>query len=251
MTPGLLGNLVPFAHSVHSPLSYHGSLLHEEASVCFSATANFVGSGVLGTIGVAILAEVKHRRELLFASMPCLFALHQFTEGIVWLGLDHRLGPAFAHDAGIVYVVYAQALLPFLLPLSVYLIEPTRLRRRRMLVFLALGVLLGLYILWGLIAYPLEVSAQARGIVYLNAIATTTTVAVLYVIATCGALFFSGFSTLVLLGGVNLAGLLAVMLVRRYEFTSLWCAYAAVVSVIIYFFFRQSRAVRPAQYTAF
>jgi hypothetical protein len=50
------------------------------------------------------------------------------------------------------------------------------------------------------------------------------------------------------LGGLNLVGLLIVMLVRRYEFTSLWCAYAAVVSVIIYFFFRRSRAHRPANY---
>ena len=56
-----------------------------------SATANFVGSAVLGTIGVATLKEVKHRRELLFAAMPCLFAVHQFTEGFVWLGVDQRL----------------------------------------------------------------------------------------------------------------------------------------------------------------
>ena len=73
-------------------------------------------------------------------------------------------------------------------------------------------------------------------------------VAVLYVTATCGALFFSGFRALVVLGGLNLVGLLIVMLVRRYEFTSLWCAYAAVVSVVIYFFFRRSRAGRPANY---
>jgi hypothetical protein len=73
-------------------------------------------------------------------------------------------------------------------------------------------------------------------------------VAVLYVTATCGALFFSGFRTLVLLGFLNLIGLLTVMVLKRYEFTSLWCAYAAVVSVIIYYFFRQSRADRPANY---
>ena len=41
-----------------------------EAFVCFSASANFVGSAVLGAIGVATLTEVKHRRELLFAAMP-------------------------------------------------------------------------------------------------------------------------------------------------------------------------------------
>ena len=45
--------------------------------MCFSATANFVGCAVLGTIGVATLVEVKQRRELLLAAVPCLFALHQ------------------------------------------------------------------------------------------------------------------------------------------------------------------------------
>src|SRR5580698_11004523 len=215
--------------------------------MCFSATANFAGSAVLGTIGVATLAEVRQRREVLLAAMPCLFALHQFTEGFVWLGLDRGL-PVLAHDAGAAYVLYAQGLLPVLLPLSIFLIEPTRGKQRQMFGFLCLGVLLALYILWGLIAYPLQVSAQAHGIVYQNVIVITTPVAVLYVIATCGALFFSGFRSLVLLGALNVAGLLVVMLVRRYEFTSIWCAYAAVVSIVIYFFFRRSREDRPAHY---
>jgi hypothetical protein len=217
--------------------------------VCFSASANFVGSTVLGAIGVATLTEVKHRRELLFAAMPCLFALHQFTEGFVWLALDHKLAPVVAHDAGAAFVLYAQGLLPFLLPLSVFLIEPTRDRRRRMLGFTILGCGLAVYLLWGLIAYPLQVSAGDNGVVYLNRISTTTLVAVLYVIATCGALFFSGFRLLVLLAWLNLVGLLTVMVVRRLEFTSLWCAYAAVVSVVIYFFFRRSRHKRPAKYS--
>jgi hypothetical protein len=54
--------------------------------MCFSATANFVGSAALGTVGVVTLTKAKHRRELLFASLPALFALHQFLEGFVWLG---------------------------------------------------------------------------------------------------------------------------------------------------------------------
>jgi hypothetical protein len=141
-----------------------------EGFVCFSASANFVGSTVLGAIGVATLTEVKHRRELLFAAMPCLFALHQFTEGFVWLGLNHKLPPIVAHDAGAAF-------------------------------------------------------------------------------ATCGALFFSGFRLLVLLAWLNLVGLLIVMVVRRLEFTSIWCAYAAVVSVVIYFFFRRSSPERPAKYS--
>jgi len=216
--------------------------------MCFSATANFVGFGVLGAIGVAALLEVKQRRELLLAAVPSLFALHQGIEGFVWLGLEHRLPAIVAHDAAAAYVLYAQGILPFLLPLSLLLIEPTLKRRRRMLGFVILGGLLGLYILWGLIAYPMQVSMGMNGIVYLNQISTTTAVAVLYVIATCGALFFSGFRALVVFAWVNLFGLLVVMAVRRLEFTSIWCFYAAVVSVILYFFFRKTRTVRPFDY---
>ncbi|HEX3818268.1 MAG TPA: DUF6629 family protein [Chthoniobacterales bacterium] len=216
--------------------------------MCFSATANFVGSGVLGAIGVATLCEVKHRRELLFAAVPTLFALHQFTEGFVWLGLDGILPAPAARDAGAAFVLYAQGLLPFLLPLSVLLIEPTRERRRRMLWFAILGAGLALFILWGLIVAPLQVFLKAHSIVYLNAYTTSVAVAVLYVIATCGALLFSGYTYLVVLGVLNVVGLVAVMLWKAYAFTSLWCAYAAVISVIIYFFFRHTREQRPESY---
>ena len=113
-----------------------------------------------------------------------------------------------------------------------------------MLGFVILGGVLALYLLWGLIAYPLAVSEQEHSILYVNVITNTDLVAVLYVVATCGALFFSGFRDLVLLGWANLAGLLIVMAVKRYAFTSVWCAYAAAVSVIIYFFFRRSRVER-------
>jgi hypothetical protein len=50
--------------------------------------SKLVGSVALGALGIATLTHVKHRRELLFASMPALFAAHQFIEGFVWLGLD-------------------------------------------------------------------------------------------------------------------------------------------------------------------
>ena len=218
-----------------------------EGCMCFSATADFTGSVVLGAIGVATLAEVKQPREVLLAAMPCLFAVHEFIEGFVWLGLDGTMSAQVAHNMGAAYVLYAQGLLPFLLPLAVYMIEPTSRQRRRMLAFVILGGLLAVYLLWGLIAYPLAISMQAHSILYDNVITTTTLVAVLYVIATCGSRFFSGYRPLVELAWANLVGLLVVMLVKRYAFTSVWCAYAAVVSVIIYFFFRRTRSRRLAR----
>ncbi len=107
--------------------------------MCFSATANFVGSGVLGAVGAVTLTRVKHRRELLFAALPILFAIHQFIEGFVWLGLDGILSATVAHDMGAAFMLYAQGLLPFLMPLSVFLFEPNTKSRKRMLPFLVIG----------------------------------------------------------------------------------------------------------------
>ncbi len=216
--------------------------------MCFSATANFVGSGVLAAAGAVTLTKVKHRREVLFAALPLLFAIHQFTEGFVWLGLDGILSPAVAHNMGAAFMLYAQGLLPWLLPLSVMLFEPTRQARRRMLPFVVLGGATTLYILWALTAFPLQLYVKGNSIVYINQATNNTTVAVLYVIATCGSLFFSKLRMMVVFGAANLAILLVVMEIKRYAFTSLWCAYAAVASAIILACFWTSSEERPFVY---
>ena len=216
--------------------------------MCFSAAANFVGSGVLGTLGILTLTKVKHRRELLFAALPTLFAVHQFMEGFVWLGLDGNLSATVAHDMGAAFVLYAQGLLPFLLPLSVLLFEPDVRSRRRMLPFLIVGTATALYILWALTAYSTQVFIRGNSIVYINQGTNNTTVAVLYVIATCVSLFFSKVKDMVLFGAANLVILLAVLAVKRYAFTSLWCAYAAVASVIVLAYFWKSGEDRPFRY---
>jgi len=216
--------------------------------MCFSATANFVGSAVLGAVGGVTLTRVKHRRELLFATLPALFAIHQFTEGFVWLGLDGILSPAVAHDMGAAFMLYAQGLLPFLLPLSVWLFEPTTANRQRMLPFVVLGGGTTLYILWALTAFPLQLFVRGSSIVYINQATNNTAVGILYVIATCGSLFFSKIRMMVVFGAANLAILLVVMGVKRYAFTSLWCAYAAVASVIILAYFWRSHGERPFHY---
>lgn len=216
--------------------------------MCFSATANFVGSTALGAVGVVTLTKVKHRRELLFASLPILFAIHQFIEGFVWLGLDGLLSPQVAHNMGAAFMLYAQGLLPFLLPLSVLLFEPDGKGRRRMLPFLVLGLGLTLYILWALTAYPLELYVKNNSIVYINQATNNTVMAVLYVIATCGSLFFSEIRMMVIFGAANLMILLAVMAFKRYAFTSLWCAYAAVASLIILAYFWRTHRNRPLLY---
>lgn len=217
-------------------------------NVCFSAAASFTGSGVLATLGVITLTKVKHRRELLFASLPVLFAIHQFIEGFVWLGLDGILSPAVTHDMGAAFMLYAQGLLPFLLPLSVLLFEPDAGSRRRMLPFVVIGGATTLYMLWALTAYSLQVFLKGDSIVYINPATNYTAVAVAYVVATCGSLFFSKVRDMIVFGAANMVILLAVMAVKRYAFTSVWCTYAAAASVIILVYFWRSSRHRPFLY---
>ncbi len=207
-----------------------------------------MGSGVLGAIGILTLTKVKHRRELLFASLPTLFAVHQFIEGFVWLGLDGTLSWSVAHTMGAAYMLYAQGLLPFLLPLSVLLFESDLRSRRRMLPFLLLGGGTTLYILWALTAFPFQVYVRQHSIVYSNQGTSSMLLAVLYVVSTCGSLFFSKVRDMVIFGAVNLVILLIVMAVKQYAFTSVWCAYAAVASVIVMAYFWTSFKHRPFSY---
>ncbi len=225
-----------------------GYVLGYDHRMCFSAAANFVGSFGLGAVGAVTLTRVKHPRELLFAGLPTLFAVHQFIEGFVWLGLDGRLSPAVTHWAGEAFMLYAQGLLPLLMPLSVWLFEPNSGSRRRMLPFVLIGGAMSVYMLLALWRFPLQIWVQQNSIVYVNQGTQYTSLAILYIVVTCGSLFFSRVKDMVLFGGANLAILIVVMLIKRYAFTSLWCAYAAAASIIILAYFWKSQWVRPLRY---
>jgi hypothetical protein len=134
------------------------------------------------------------------------------------------------------------------MPLSILLFEPTLRSRRRMLPFLALGTGTALCMLWALIAYPIQIRVLNHSIVYVNDGTNHTSVAVLYIIATCGSLFFSRIRDMVAFGAANLVILLTVMAVKRYAFTSLWCAYAAAASIIILAYFWRTKLERPFPY---
>jgi hypothetical protein len=149
---------------------------------------------------------------------------------------------------GAAFMLYAQGLLPLLLPLSVFLFEAHPKSRRLMLPFVVLGAATTLYILWALTAFPTEVYVRNNSIVYINQATNNIWVAIFYVIATCGPLFFSKIRMMVIFGTANLVILLTVMEVRRYAFTSLWCAYAAIASIIILAYFWKSMEERPFKY---
>ena len=208
--------------------------------MCFSASASFTGSAVIAGVGIATLLQVRDRNAWLLAAIPMLFALHQMLEGLVWLGIDGRLPLPWPHLAGQLYALYAQGLLPMIMPLAVWCWIPAH-ERRRILPFLLAGIGLSLYSLWALATLPTDVGQCGHSITYHNSRTREMLVALVYIVVTCGALLASCRRWLVIMGLANLVGLSIVALWRMWAFTSVWCFYAAMISVMVYWHFRRAR----------
>jgi len=207
----------------------------------FFIVANFTLAGMLLVIGVMTLKKVSHPAELAFASLPLLFGLHQFIQGFVWLGLYHMVSPRTLHIASMLFIFYAQAILPFLVPLAIWLLEPRGPRRQAIAALLVVGGLLMAYVVWGLLRQPTQVFVSHYSLVYFNPHTRHLWVALIYILTTCGSLILSKSVSIQLFGLLNLLGLLLVYLIAQYSFTALWCLYAALVSVILYLHFIERR----------
>ena len=71
-----------------------------------------MAAGGIASISVATLRHVDHPRAALFDATPLVFALHQFTEAFVWLGLDGQIGRLALEHAVFLFILYAQVILP-------------------------------------------------------------------------------------------------------------------------------------------
>jgi hypothetical protein len=214
--------------------------------MCFSAEADFVGAAVAGAIGVATLREPHEARELPLALLPLGFALHQVAEGVVWLDLEGTAPKSVGNVALYAYLVYAWALLPLLVPLSVMLAEPLRARRRWIGWLLALGTIAGTYLMWSMTQGNVTARIVDHAIEYGGAGSDADVVTVLYVVATCGAFLLSSQRRIVIFGIFNLFAVLVLVWVRAEALTSLWCAWAAIVSLFIYLHFADRRRAAEA-----
>jgi hypothetical protein len=215
--------------------------------MCFSAEADFVGGAVIGLVGVATLSEVRTKRELPLAVLPLAFAVHQISEGFVWLGLEGKISKAASDFALHSYVLYAWALLPLLAPLAIFLVEPLRRRRRAMAPLVAMGMGVAVYLLVtineaAVSARIVEHTIRYEGVGQHGDVAT-----VLYVVATCGTFLLSSHRRIVVFGVVNLLAVVAIAWYQAAALTSLWCAWAAIASILFYLHFAD---VRRAELTA-
>lgn len=208
----------------------HGTI----SRMCFSMTADLVAGTALVPVAAASLAQVRHRRELMFALMPALFSAHQLLEVAVWAGLEGdaaRVSPGVAEAAMRAYLFIAWPLLPTYMPLAVLLID----ERRRAVIrpFLALGLIVSAYLGFVVLANPVQVIRHDHGLEYLTVVSHPLLWAVLYIVAVIAPLLISSYRSIVAFGVLNLVALILVAVFYMKSFASLWCFFAAGGSVLI------------------
>ena len=207
----------------------------------YFAILNFTLSGAIGFIGILTLRQSSTSNEVLFAALPLLFALHQFTEGFVWLGVGGYIEARALELASGIFIYYAQGLLPFIVPLSIYLIEKDSKRKKLLAILSTLGLFLAIYTMYGFYQSPSSVEVVNNTLYYSHPWTENIYDASIYILTTCGSLMLSTSISVQIFGLLNFIGLVIIFLLRPYGFTSLWCFYAAVISTLLYFYFSERR----------
>jgi hypothetical protein len=204
--------------------------------VCFSAEADLVAAAVVGAIGIDAMHHVRRRSQLPLASLPLVFAVHQFIEVFVWWGLnDSHTGVRSTipvHTAAFVYLTIAFGLLPVLVPFAVAALEPSS-TRARLTFFVIAGAAVSGSLMTFVARGPVTASIENHHIAYDAGIGQGGLVVVGYVVATCGALLGSRYSYIRRFGIVNAVVVPVLYAVDRGALVSLWCLWAALTSAAI------------------
>ena len=107
-------------------------------------------------------------------------------------------------------------------------------RKRAFLAFEAAGAAVGLYLLYFLVTSPVVAEVIGMHIVYNSPHFYIVPVMVLYLSATCVSCFFSSHRFVKLFGGLALVSFVVAYLIHVLALVSIWCFFAAILSLLIY-----------------
>ncbi len=207
--------------------------------MCFSATASFTAAATLSVLGVATLTQICSRRELLLGSFPLLFAIQQFSEGLVWLTKDYTSLHSINSLVTYSFLLFATGLWPMLCPLSVYFLEGNILRKKTILGMVVVGMVLGLYLFGSVVTQGVSSEYFSGNLLYdLNFIPFYEINKYLYLLVTSVPFIIARDRLLKLFGVLAILSFGLSDLFYKVTFVSVWCFFAAVLSAGLYFIFR-------------
>jgi hypothetical protein len=206
--------------------------------MCWSATADLAAGSAICALGVACVARVRRVRDLPLAALPLLLGVHQLIEAAVW---HHEGGTGLATTA---WAIIAMPLLAAWVPLAVLAATPPG-SRLRLAVPVVAGLATAVVLTACLIAQAPVADIRDHTVGYSVDVPAVPLVIIGYLLATVGSLLLSADRLLRMLGGLTAVGAAACAALWRTEFVSTWCAFAAMVSIVLLLWVR-----RPPPYVA-
>jgi hypothetical protein len=202
--------------------------------MCFSTEASFVSSAVLTVAGIATLRQAKNPGQLPLAAFPLIFALHQFSEGLLWLSQSNDLPPGLVDFLTRAFPFIAYVVWPILVPLAVSRLEDSPERRKLLLICQTVGALLGLFYLYYIAKGPVTAVFINQSIHYDFYFSFWILSQWLYGFSIIGATFLSSHKIITVFG-VGLV--ISYNIAKQFylaSYPSVFCHLAAWLSLIIF-----------------
>jgi hypothetical protein len=202
--------------------------------VCFSPQADVVVGAVVVGVGVDAVRHVTAPRQIPIATLPLLLGAHQLTEAFVWWGLYGDVSESVERIATWIYLLVALAVVPFYVPLAVGFVERSAARRRVIGVFALSGLVVAVALGSAMFRGPIHAAIEGHHVSYeLDGVHAGGEWTALYVVATCGALLACSYRDIAAIGALNFVAVPVLAWLTMTGFISLWCFWAAIVSVLI------------------
>lgn len=215
--------------------------------MCFSASASFIAGGTLSAVGGTTLKQVKGKKEIPFAAVPLLFGIQQIIEGVLWLAFHHNL-ILLQSVMTFIFSLFAYVLWPVYIPFAVRLLETDPLRKRILSFLLVMGGAVSLYLLYFIIRYPVTSETMHNSIAYSQEVPFGFSFFWIYAIAGVGSCLVSSQRIIKLFGVFLVISIALSYYFYAFAFVSVWCFFAALLSIIIftYFYFNRSTKLKTA-----
>lgn len=215
--------------------------------MCFSAGASFTAGVVLSTVGVANQRKVKKQSQMLFALIPLLFGLQQFAEGVLWVTLKIGVYSWLQNASTYIFLVPALVIWSLVIPLSMWFMEERKKRKNILTGLIVMGGMVSIFYAFCLTSYNVIPRINNFHIQYIHEFPQTPVdiVYLFYIISTVAPLFVSSVKRMWLFGILILLSYLVTAIFFTGYLTSVWCFFAALISVAIYWILSDSKTTVP------
>lgn len=213
--------------------------------MCFSATASFGAGIILTAIGVASLKKVQHPSQVMFAAIPILFAVQQFSEGILWLILPHPDLQYLQGGTTFFFLIFAQIIWPLYVPVSILLLEKQKTRRNFQRILVIIGLVVSCHMAYCLFNYEVHAEIDCYHINYIQLYPEKMRVisGILYGIVTILPALFSHIKRMWMLSVTVFISYGITALFYETYLVSVWCFFASVISISVWIIMREIKTL--------